>query len=52
MTLLNTLKLTSAMMTIAVVSLALVSPAFDFGIFLSGFVLGWLLPLLLMEDTP
>ena len=50
MTLLNTLKLTSTLITFAVVSLAMISPAFDFGIFLSGFVFGWFL-LLLLEDV-
>jgi hypothetical protein len=43
MTLLNTLKLTSTLITFAVVSLAILSPAFDLGIFLGGFVLGWCL---------
>jgi hypothetical protein len=50
MTLLNTLKLTSMLSMIVVVSLAIISPAFDFGIFLSGFVLGWFLLLLLETD--
>jgi hypothetical protein len=35
------LKLTATLITMAVVSLAIISPAFDFGILLSGFVLGW-----------
>lgn len=51
MTLLNTLKLASTLITFAVVSLAIISPALDFGVFLSGFVLGWCL-LLWLENRP
>lgn len=51
MSILNTLKLTSTLIVMVVVSLAIISPAFNFGIFLSGFVLGWFL-LLLLENTP
>ncbi|EAQ34149.1 hypothetical protein NB311A_00450 [Nitrobacter sp. Nb-311A] len=49
MSILNTLKLTSTLIVMVVVGLAVISPAFDFGIFLSGFVLGWFL-LLLLEN--
>ncbi|MBM6395702.1 hypothetical protein [Brucella anthropi] len=51
MTLLNTLKLISTLITMAVVSLTVISPAFDFGIFLGGFVLGWCLFLLMVEEA-
>jgi hypothetical protein len=50
MSILNTLKLTSTLMVMAIVSLAVINPAFHFGSFLSGFVLGWFLLLLLEND--
>ena len=51
MTLLNTLKLTSTLIAMIVVSLTVLNPAFHFGSLLSGFVLGWCL-LLLLENKP
>ncbi len=40
MSLLNTLKLTSTVIVMAAVGLAIISPAFDFGIFIGGVTLG------------
>ena len=40
MTLLNTLKLASTLIVMAVVGLAAIIPAFDFGIFIGGVTLG------------
>jgi hypothetical protein len=50
MGILSTLKLTSTLITMTVVSLAIISPDFNFGIFLSGFTLGWCL-LSWLEDA-
>jgi len=50
MTLLTTLKLTTTLIVMAVVGLAAISPAFDFGIFIDGVTLGGYL-FLLMENV-
>lgn len=51
MTLLNTLKLASTMITIAVVSLAILNPAFHFGTFIAGITVGGYLFLLTLENA-
>lgn len=50
MSILNTLKLTSTLIVMAVVGLAIISPAFNFGIFIGGVTLGGYLFLLLEND--
>lgn len=50
MSILNTLKLTSTLVVMAVVGLAVISPAFDFGIFIGGVALGGYLFQLLEND--
>ena len=51
MSLLNTLKLTSTVIVMAAVGLAIISPAFDFGIFISGVTLG-AYTLMILENAP
>lgn len=51
MSILNTLKLTSTLIVMVVVGLAVISPAFDFGTFIGGVTLGAYM-LLLLENSP